>query len=128
VRSRAKADRERGAATIWVLATLALVLAVACTAALRAQAVLARHRAEAAADLAALAAAGQIGLSVEVCRVAADIAAANHATIQQCVPKLDPGGRSGTVVIRVVVRLQLPVVGAESVTASARAGRAPPSP
>lgn len=116
-------DHDRGSASIWVVACCALLLAVAFANTLRTAAVVARHRAESAADLAALAAAGQIGVSQGVCRAAARIAAANGATVQRCVPSLAPGGRSGTVVVRLSVRVRLPVVGAKEVVASARAGR-----
>ena len=49
---------DRGSASIWVLATALVVLAFGYAVTLRGLAVLARHRADAAADLAALAAAG----------------------------------------------------------------------
>jgi hypothetical protein len=42
-----------------------------------------------------------------------------------CRLSLDPSGRSGTVVVSVALHVQLPVVGADAVTASARAGRLP---
>jgi len=57
---------ERGSATIWVLACCALVMLVGFLGVARTQAVLARHRAGAAADLAALAGAGRIGVGGDV--------------------------------------------------------------
>jgi secretion/DNA translocation related TadE-like protein len=114
---------DRGSASIWLLACCALLLAVAFAGTVRAAAVVVRHRAESAADLAALAAAGQIGVSDGVCAAAARIAAANDATIRRCQPVLAPGGRSGTVTVRLAVRLRLPVIGDREVVASARAGR-----
>lgn len=114
---------ERGSATIWVLACGALLMAVAMVGTVRGVAVLARHRAESSADLTALAAAGQIGLSDRACDVAARIAAANGARLSSCRVALDPGGRSGTVAIAVIAIVALPVVGARTVAATARAGR-----
>jgi secretion/DNA translocation related TadE-like protein len=116
-------DGERGSASIWVVCCCALLLVVALVSVLRTTAVLARHRAEAVADLAALAAAGQIGVTVGICPAAARVAAASGATVQSCVPALDPGGRSGTVSVRVRLRVQLPMVGVREVVARARAGR-----
>ena len=63
---------DRGSASIWVLACAALLLVVAATVAIRASATLARHRAESAADEAALAAAAQIGVGAQPCDAAID--------------------------------------------------------
>lgn len=114
---------DRGSASIWVLACCALLLTVAFASTLRATAVVARHRAEAAADLAALAAAGQIGVSDRGCAAAERIAAANGASVRRCVPALAADGRSGTVTVWLAVPVRLPVVGSRDVLASARAGR-----
>lgn len=115
--------REQGAAGVWVLACGALVLFVGVVGALRAEAVLARHHVESAADLAALAAAGQIGTGADLCAAARKIAVANSASVVSCVPSLSADGRSGCV--RVVVRdaVWFPVLGPRTVTARARAGR-----
>lgn len=118
-------DHENGSATIWVLACGALLLAVAYVAVLRSAAVLARHRAEAAADLAALAAAGRIGVDGDVCGAARSVATANAASLRDCRPALGPDGRSGTVVVTVLLTVHLPVAGRRQVIASARAGRDP---
>jgi secretion/DNA translocation related TadE-like protein len=117
---------DRGSATIWVLACCALVMAVAYAAILRTTAVLARHRAETAADVAALAAAGQIGHDHDLCAAASRVAAENHAAVLACTTAVDAGGRSGTVRVMVATTVHLPVVGARQVTATARAGRDPP--
>jgi secretion/DNA translocation related TadE-like protein len=114
---------DRGSASIWLLACCALLLVVAFAGTVRAAAVVVRHRAESAADLAALAAAGQIGVSDGVCAAAARIAMANGATVVRCQPALAPGGRSGSVTVRLTMRVRLPVVGSREVVASARAGR-----
>ena len=118
-----RADGDRGSASVWVVSVCALLVVLAFAGTLRTDAVLARHRAEAAADLAALAAAGRIGIGPDSCAAAARIAAANGATIQACAPTLDAGGRSGTVSVRLRLRVRLPVVGTMEVIASARAGR-----
>lgn len=100
-----------------------LVLTAGTAATLRTVAVLARHRAETAADLAALAAAGGIGVSADPCSAARQVAGRNAAEMQLCRLHLDPSGRSGTVVVRVRVALHLPVVGERQLSAAARAGR-----
>ena len=118
---------DRGSAGVWLLACGALLLAVAAVVVVRGLAVLARHRAESAADLAALAAAGQIGVSTSPCRAAGRIADANEASVARCSTDLDTDARSGTVVVRLIVSVHLPVVGVRIVTASARAARLPAS-
>jgi secretion/DNA translocation related TadE-like protein len=117
---------ERGSASIWVLAGAGLAGLVAAVAVLRGNAVLARHRAEGAADLSALAAAGHIGVDTGACAAAADIAAANGATVVSCTVSGGYDARSGTVLVRVRMPVRLPVVAATFVTASALAGRGVP--
>lgn len=117
---------ERGSASLWVVAGGVLVLLVALVAVLRGSAVLARERAEAAADLAALAAADGIGVdgsSAALCARARPIAAANQARLAGCTVRLGPDGRTGTVDVTVAVRVRLAVVGTVVVRADARAGR-----
>jgi secretion/DNA translocation related TadE-like protein len=116
---------DRGSASIWVLACSAVVLLVAAAASLRTSAVLARHRAESAADFAALAAAGQIGLAADGCGLARSIAAANGGQLVRCRMALDDDARSGTVDVTVILSVDLPGLGAQHITASARAGRLP---
>lgn len=120
--------RDRGSATIWMLGCVLLVLAVLTATLVRTLAVLARHRAESAADLAALAAAGRIGTSSAPCPAAAGLADRNGARVISCDVHLDADGRSGTVLVRVTASAALPVVGIREVTASARAGRLPAEP
>lgn len=122
---RGRRGSDRGSAAVWVLACSAVVLAVGAVVVVRTLAVLARHRAEAAADLAALAAAGRIGVGGDPCTAARAVAAANGATVRSCAVWLDPSGRSGTVRVRVSVRADLPVVGLRAADARARAGRLP---
>jgi len=114
---------DRGSASVWVLACSALVLLVAVAVSLRAGAVLARHRAESAADLAALAAAGRIGMADDVCAPASPIARVNGAALVRCRATLAADGRSGSVDVEVSIAVRLPGVGWRRATASARAGR-----
>jgi secretion/DNA translocation related TadE-like protein len=104
-----------------VLACSVLVLLVGVAVSLRAGAVLARHRAESAADLAALAAAARIGY--DVCAPADPIARANGAGLVRCRAEVAPDGRSGTVDVAVSVAVHVPGVGIRRATATARAGR-----
>ncbi len=92
----------------------------------RTTAVVARHRAESAADLAALAAAAAIGVaddSEAVCAAAGPIAEANGASLASCAPAIDADGRTGSVTVRVTVLAHLPGWGAVRPSATARAGR-----
>jgi secretion/DNA translocation related TadE-like protein len=71
-----------------MLGVIFVVLTLTVSGLLLASAVLASHRARAAADLAALAAAGAVmqGEPAHVaCQHAGQVAFANHATMQQCV-------------------------------------------
>jgi secretion/DNA translocation related TadE-like protein len=124
-RRRRPTTADRGSASIWVVACCALLMLVAAAAVVRAQAVFARHRAEVAADLAALAAAQGIGLSPAPCAQAVMIARRNGARVRSCRLRLAPDGRSGEAVVRVDLAVRLPLVGARSVPADARAARLP---
>lgn len=117
--------RERGSATIWVLSCCALLMLVAAAATVRAAAVLARHRVETAADLAALAAAGGIGITAAPCERARAIARRNGARLEFCRVRLAADGRSGQAAVTVTATVRLPLVGARSTVASARAARLP---
>lgn len=140
-------SRERGSAVVWVLACGALLLAIGAVVSARTAAVLARHRVEAAADLAALAGAGALGGPGDPCAAAARVAARNDTDLVSCVvvPPADTGttadgtadgtagvggdvggGGGDTVSVRVRATLDLPLVGRREATASARAGRGPP--
>jgi secretion/DNA translocation related TadE-like protein len=123
--SRSQPVREvtdRGSATLWVIAAIILVVAVATAGVARTRAVVGRHRAESAADLTALAAATGIG-TTDPCRLGADVARANGASMIECVPRLAPDGRSGSVRVRVRCAMTLPVVGDRQAEATARAAR-----
>ncbi len=115
---------DRGAAAVWVLACAALLMTFAVLTSVRSLAVLARHRAESAADLAALAAAGQIGIDeTGICPAAGKAAEANRAVLRSCAAEIAPSGRSGAVRVRVSLSFELPLLGERSATATARAGR-----
>lgn len=76
---------ERGAATLVAVAALAVLIAVTGGLAQVGSAVIARHRAQAAADLAALAAAGRIAAGTEsACTQAALIAEAMGTSVADC--------------------------------------------
>lgn len=121
-------NRDRGSATLWVLACCALVCLIGSVSTARTLAVLARHRAGTAADLAALAAAGRIGVDGTGCAAAGRTARAGGARLARCALHLDADGRSGSVTVVVELPAHLPLLGARTVTASARAGRLPASP
>jgi secretion/DNA translocation related TadE-like protein len=108
---------------VLALGGVILTLAVAMTA--RGSAVLARHRLERAADLTALAAAQQIGHTLQPCAVAPRIAAANAADLVSCTVRLDPSGRSGAVRVSLRRTVSLPLVGDRTLTSWSRAGRMP---
>ena len=103
-----------------MLGVIASVLILTISGLMLASAVLASHRARAAADLAALAAAGVLmrgGPPFAACESAADVAALNHAGVQQCIV-------SGT-----EVRLRVAVVaGVKGVGVASARSRAGPGP
>jgi secretion/DNA translocation related TadE-like protein len=78
---------ERGSATIVMLSVIAVVLMLTVSGLFLASAVLASHRARAAADLAALAAAGALirgEPSAAACQLAERVAGANHGRVEHC--------------------------------------------
>ena len=112
---------DRGSATVVLLGVIGAVLVVTISGLLLASAVLASHRARAAADLAALAAAGVLMRgepASAACSLAAQVAAANHAQVLQCVA-------SGSEV-RLVAAVPAGVKGVGVATARSRAGPAGP--
>ena len=112
--------RERGSGTIWVLA-MGMVVAVAAVAGGSwGAAATARHRAETAADLAALAAAGEaIWGGERACATAARIATENGSRLDRCRLVGDVAE------IRVRRTLRIGGLPARTSFASARAGPAP---
>ena len=125
--ARRVAVDDRGSASIWVLACAALVVLIALAFTGWDTATLARHRAEAAADLAALAAAAQIGIGDDPCGAARKIATANGAQLGTCTVAVDATGRSGTVHVVASVIAGLPWGELMTMRADAWAERAKPS-
>ena len=82
-----RSSPERGSATVVMLGVIAVVLTMTVCGLMLASAVLASHRARAAADLGALAAAGVLirgEPSAAACQCAFRVASANHAELQSC--------------------------------------------
>jgi secretion/DNA translocation related TadE-like protein len=76
---------DRGSATIYGLALVTLLATVTVAVLAAGQAIVARHRADSAADLVALSAAGSaIGGQTHACAVAVRAARANDATVARC--------------------------------------------
>ena len=113
---------ERGSATVWVLALSGVLVALGAAGVLVGSAVITRHRAEAAADLAALAAAGDaVTGPADPCATASSVAVANGAVLESCAVL------AGAVVqIRVGVRMPMGPLGVRWAQASARAGPVAP--
>src|SRR5688572_14563749 len=111
---------DRGSATVWAAAGVAVIMTVLVVGLHLGAAVIARHRAEAGADLAALAAAG---LAVEgaeaACRRAGEVAAANGGTVNSC--RLV--GWDALVEVRAPIAVTLP--GIDGAAGRARAGPVP---
>jgi secretion/DNA translocation related TadE-like protein len=110
---------ERGSATVVMLGVITSVLMLTISALFLASAVLASHRARAAADLAALAAAGVLmrGEPAQgACETAAQVAALNHGRVQECIAS----GAS----VRLSVAVAAGIKGVGVATARSRAGPA----
>ena len=111
-------DRERGSATVWVLALAGVLAVVGAAAVLVAAAVTARHRAGSAADLAALAAAGRAVIGdPDACAAAADVARGNGARLDTCTVE-----EGAVVAVTVAVPVRLGPLGRYDATGRARAG------
>jgi secretion/DNA translocation related TadE-like protein len=108
---------DEGVATVWAATGIAVIMAALLLGLHIGAAIVARHRAEAAADLAALAAAGHaVHGTAAACRRAGEVATAMGGEVTQC--GLD--GWDALVEVRVAVPLALP--GATDATGRARAG------
>ncbi|MFE4370965.1 Rv3654c family TadE-like protein [Streptomyces sp. NPDC056835] len=102
---------ERGSATVWVAVAATALCAVFALVLAMGQAVVVRHRAGAAADLAALAAADHVLLgSADACRRADEVAAAQGAEVVRCVVS----GGIADVTARVAVGPYAPTVRARA--------------
>ncbi len=109
---------ERGSGSVWVVVLAGVLAVVGVAAVLVVSATVARHRAGAAADLAALAAAGAaVDGSAEPCTAAASVADANRARLRSCA--VDPAAVADVVA---VVPVDLGPLGVREATARARAG------
>lgn len=104
-------SRDDGAGSVLMLAIVAVVLMLAGVAALLGRVSAARHEAQSAADLAALAGASAYLRGAEPCAVARQITAVNGATLGSC--EIRDG--------HVIVTARVPVAGMWA-SASARAG------
>ena len=109
--------RDRGSVTIWAAALAGLVWLGSSAAFLYGSAIAGRHRAESAADLAALAAAVHVPDGpADACAVAARIAARNGPSLRGC----EVVGEEVEVVVS--WRLSLGRLGGFTTVAAARAG------
>ncbi len=112
---------ERGSATVWTVALATVLALVGAATVLVGAAVVARHRAGAAADLAALAVAGRAVLGdPAACGTGADVARANGAELVGCT--VGPGA---VVEVQVAVPVRLGPVGVTRAQGRARAGPVP---
>lgn len=110
-------SRDRGGATVWMAGLAALIGLAAFAALAQGSAVIARHRAATAADLAALAAAVRVpDGSAAACATAREIAAGNGASLTRCVIAGDD------VEVEVTRPVVLGRLGSWAAMASARAG------
>ncbi|MDX6275440.1 MAG: hypothetical protein QOJ92_2650 [Frankiales bacterium] len=120
----ARLTDERGSGTVLLLVSAGLLLLAVLVALGLGSVTLARHRAQSAADLAALAAADRLGRGPagEPCRVASQVAAANGVRVESCTEQQE------SVLVVVTRRARLPRLlgGGLTVRAGARAGREPP--
>jgi secretion/DNA translocation related TadE-like protein len=108
---------ERGSATVWMVMACGVLALVGAAAVLGGAAVVARHRATTAADLAALAGAVRAVEGADACGAAERLASANAAQLVTC--SATPGA---VVDVEVSVPVRLGPLGVFSATARARAG------
>ncbi|MGY1689223.1 Rv3654c family TadE-like protein [Geodermatophilus sp. SYSU D01105] len=122
--TRRRPAGDRGSATVWVVALSGVLAAIGVAVVLVGAAVVGRHRATGAADLAALAGAeSAVRSRPDACAAAEGVARANGARLTAC--SVDPGA---IVDVAVEVRVRLGPLGTGSATARARAGPVLPEP
>ena len=110
-------SRDRGSATVWLAGLAALIGLVTLVALVHGSAVITRHKAATAADLAALAAAARVpDGAAAACATAKEIAARNGGSLARCALSGDD------VEIEVTRPVVLGSLGSWLATASARAG------
>ncbi|POM26492.1 helicase/secretion neighborhood TadE-like protein [Actinomadura rubteroloni] len=108
---------DRGSGTVWVVAFMGVVWAVGVAAIAVGGVRGARARAEAAADFAALAGAGQLGGDGRMCRKARDVAAASGGRLVSCV------AHGGIVDVAVAANVRMPLgLGERRIVVRSRAG------
>lgn len=108
---------DRGSATVWLAGLAALIGLTSTIGVVQGCAVVARHRAELAADLAALAGAVHVSTGQEeACTTAARIAGRNGGRLTACTVSGDD------VEVAVTRRLMLGKLGSRAASARARAG------
>ena len=116
--TRVRESSDRGSGTVWMLALIGLIWSVATMAMAVGGVRAARHRAYAAADLAALAAASHFADgAASACRLADRIARGSGGRLRRCVFH----GRVSEVMVVSEIR-SVPAVGRLTTTARARAG------
>ena len=119
---RSRVSGERGSATVWVVALAGVLAAIGVAAVLVGAAVVGRHRATTAADLAALAAAEHaVRGDPRACAAAGEVAGANGARLSVCTV-----GDGAVVEVAVAVPVRLGPLGASRAGARARAGPVAP--
>ncbi|WP_055479002.1 Rv3654c family TadE-like protein [Sphaerimonospora mesophila] len=108
---------ERGSATVWAVAMMALICVAALVVVQIGAAGVVRHRAQSAADLSALAAASWMFAEPgRACERARTVAMANGARLRSC------SLSDGVAAVSVIVAITLPLTGSRTVTGTARAG------
>ncbi|WP_433499236.1 Rv3654c family TadE-like protein [Sphaerimonospora sp. CA-214678] len=108
---------ERGSATVWAVAMMALICVAALVVVQIGAAAVARHRARSAADLSALAAASWMFAEPgRACERARTVAMVNGARLRSC------SLSDGVAAVSVVVAITLPLAGNRTATGTARAG------
>ncbi|MEV0381815.1 Rv3654c family TadE-like protein [Nonomuraea sp. NPDC050643] len=115
--------KDRGSATLWGVALMGLLMAIATAFATVGSVRVARHRVNSAADLSALAAAKLAIIDPEgACARAATLAAQNGVTLTQCKITND------TADVWTSLPISLPLLGTRTLTGRSRAGPADPAP
>ncbi|NMM24754.1 MAG: pilus assembly protein TadE [Phycicoccus sp.] len=108
---------DRGSVTVVMLGVIGAVLLLTISGLVLASAVLASHRARAAADLAALAVSGMLMRGEPAgaaCAAGAEVASVNHAKLQQCI--------TAATDVRLSVVVNAGIKGVGVATARSRAG------
>ncbi|WP_160150302.1 Rv3654c family TadE-like protein [Nonomuraea solani] len=112
--------KDRGSATLWGVAFMSLLMALATTVATVGSVRIARHRVNSAADLSALAAARSAVIDPEAaCAKAGKLAARNGVELTECKITNDIAD------VWMALSISLPLLGSRTITGRSRAGPAP---